>query len=541
MQAEIKPMNSLEKLFQDQQPPAVPVVTSGFRNEAISYQLAYRLTESTPAIKIDVQVESPAKAHVRLYQVRHVPVQMACYPDSCDGYLRKAPGLYPDLLREVKLHQVLARHDVWDVLWVTLDAKGTLPAGDYPVTLRLMTESGELLGQHTQVVTLLDALLPEQKLKHTKWLHADCLADYYRVKPFSEAHWRICEEFVRSAVDGGINMMLMPVHTLPLDTRIGGERTTTQLVKITVENGEYRFNMDDVRRWIRMCRGCGVKYHEVAHLFTQWGAEHAPKIVATVDGEEKRIFGWDTDATGPEYGRFLAAYIPALRQMFREEGIEEQVYWHISDEPSKAHLASYSAAKKQVENLLDGARIMDALSDFAFYQQGVVQHPVMASNHIQPFLDAKVEDLWMYYCCVQHKAVANTFIAMPGVRCRVLGPQLFRCRIAGFLQWGYNFYNAMNSDYPIDPYHITDADSWVPAGDPFQVYPGPDGKPELSMRWMHFREAMQDLRALELLAKRIGWEKANSLLDDMTLTHYPMDAQAYLGLREKINRTILEN
>ena len=47
-------------------------------------------------------------------------------------------------------------------------------------------------------------------------------------------------------------------------------------------------------------------------LYTQWGAEHCPKIMATVDGEYRRIFGWDTAATGEDYRNFLAAFLPAL-------------------------------------------------------------------------------------------------------------------------------------------------------------------------------------------------------------------------------------
>ena len=41
------------------------------------------------------------------------------------------------------------------------------------------------------------------------------------------------------ATDHGINMILIPVLTPPLDTAEGGERTTVQLVDITYENGKF--------------------------------------------------------------------------------------------------------------------------------------------------------------------------------------------------------------------------------------------------------------------------------------------------------------
>ena len=49
----------------------------------------------------------------------------------------------------------------------------------------------------------------------------------------------------------------------------------------------------------------GVKYFEIAHFFTQWGAGHAPKVMATTETGYERIFGWDTDATGEEYTAFI--------------------------------------------------------------------------------------------------------------------------------------------------------------------------------------------------------------------------------------------
>jgi hypothetical protein len=298
--------------------------------------------------------------------------------------------------------------------------------------------------------------------------------------------------------------------------------------------------MEKLHRWIDMCKRCGVEYYEVSHLFTQWGAQHAPKIMATVDGVEKRIFGWDTDAAGEEYGAFLKAYIPALREVFRAEGIDEYAWWHISDEPGVQHLEHYQAAKNQVKELLADARIMDALSSYEFYRQGVVDHPVVASNHMDPFLENNVPNLWTYYCCGQHIGVSNGFIAMPGARTRILGMQLFRYDIEGFLQWGYNFYKSQYSDYPVDPFAVTAADGFAPAGDAFLVYPAPDGTAEVSMRLAHDRDAVQDLRAFELLASLVGDEKAKELVRDITLTEYPHDDEGLLAIRHAANRLIVE-
>ena len=46
---------------------------------------------------------------------------------------------------------------------------------------------------------------------------------------------------------------------------------------------------------------------------------------------------------------------------------------------------------------------------------------------------------------------------MPGNRTRIIGMQIYRYDLDGFLHWGYNFYNSEYSLYPIDPYRCTDA------------------------------------------------------------------------------------
>ena len=48
----------------------------------------------------------------------------------------------------------------------------------------------------------------------------------------------------------------------------------------------------------------GVKYFEISHLFTQWGAKHAPKIMGCFKGEYVKLFGWETKAESQGYRNF---------------------------------------------------------------------------------------------------------------------------------------------------------------------------------------------------------------------------------------------
>ena len=319
-----------------------------------------------------------------------------------------------------------------------------------------------------------------------------------------------------------------------------------QLVDVFHEAGGYRFDFTKLRRWIELCLDCGVKYFEMSHLFSQWGAVAAPKVVGIVDGEARRLFGWDTPATGEAYAGFLRQYLPELRAVLREYGIEDRTYFHISDEPHLSHMDSYRAAKEAVRDALKGCKFIEALSDYDFYRSGLVEHSVCATDRIDPFLENKTPGLWSYYCVSQSEDVSNCFIAQPSGRTRLYGAQLYRFDIEGSLRWGFNFYNSAFSYYPVNPFMVTDSGGALPSGDPFIVYPGPGGEPWESIRMMVLDDAIRDLRALRALEANIGLAQTVALMEEalgMPLTFttnppHPEDARAVLRMRRRVNAAL---
>lgn len=548
-----KIVSSMEKCFADSDIGAFAILThlSALKNERVSFQLFY--TDDTNdttlpyrSTNFALQIEGVPQEVVSVRRVDCVPVTIPCLQEDCDdNYLRTSPGLYPDLLSPLQYGGVsVMRHQLQSV-WIELDMNGRLPAGEHTVTVKL-TSNGETQAQNTLTLTVINALLPPQEMIFTQWFHTDCLANYYNVSVWSEEHWRIVESFAATAVKNGINMLLTPVHTPPLDTAVGGERTTTQLVDVALDDGEYSFNFDKLDRWIEMCNRVGIRYFEVAHLFTQWGAGHAPKIMATVDGEYKRIFGWETDAASEEYIRYLRAFLTAFLTHMKARGDDKRCYFHISDEPNKLHINRYRAVKASVADILEGYPIMDALSNFEFYQDGLVELPIPASDHIEPFIEEGVKGLWTYYCCSQAVGVSNRFIAMPLWRTRSIGLQLYRYNIVGFLHWGYNFYNNMHSRDAINPYLDTCAGYAFPAGDAFSVYPAQDGSALESVRILSFYEALQDMRALRLAETLCGRERVIEEMErifgeEIRFDRCAKSAKPLLEIREKINEMIAEN
>jgi len=553
--------SSLEKVFPAQAPKALPdgAVISALRGDVPAVQLFYIKApgggERNLSLPFTLSVHG-APAPARLRSVELVPSDFPCYEQVDDNYLTTTPGLFPDVLRPLPDARVVPIANQFRAVWIDFPDLMDAPAGDYQITVtaranaRVGWANGEVIDipDADQMVydchftlRVVNASLPKQRLIHTEWFHSDCIAQYYGFRVFSEPFWASVERFIEMAGrELGINSLLAPVFTPPLDTAVDGERLTVQLVDVEIAEDGYRFNFDKLGRWCEITKRHGVEYLEVSHFFTQWGAKATPKIIARVDGVTKRIFGWDVPATSPRYREFLKALVPKLRKALEDFGYDHQhVIFHISDEPGSEHIEGYLKAKAQVADLLEGSRVIDALSDYRFYSSGAVEHPVPASDHIQPFLDNGVPGLWVYYCCGQCVDVPNRFYAMPSARNRIMGVLMYMNKIEGFLHWGYNFYNAQFSLRPVDPFRETHAGYAFPSGDPYLVYPGEDGAPLSSIRGEVQREGLDDLRALELLESLTDRDFVELLVREgraelFSFEKYPKDPEYLLSLRERV-------
>lgn len=534
---------SLEKVFPAKKPAAMQCGEKVciLKGEIPAVQLVYYREAGAEIKKFEIGV-SGFPGEVRLRDVELVPSAFPCFDAVDDNYLTTEPGLFPDLLQKKKDNLIMPLLRQYRAVWIDFPETAEVSAGEYQVEVKITEEeSSEAAAVLSYVIKVSEAVLPEQTLIHTEWFHTDCIADYYHLEVFSEAHWEAVEKQMAAASYLGINMLLTPVFTQPLDTAVGGERTTVQLVDMTYLNGVWSFDFTKLEKWCSLCRKHGIKYLEIAHLFTQWGAKAPPKIIVTTENGPEKMFGWHVSALDPAYRSFLEAFLPALQQELIGQGFDqEHVIFHISDEPGMHVMESYQAARNVVLDLLEGWKIFDALSDYDFYEKGIVENPIPSNDHIQKFVDHGVKDLWTYYCCGQTVDVPNRFFVMPSARNRIMGVLMYLYDIKGFLQWGFNFYNASLSRFHLDPYFDTHANYAFPSGDAFLVYPGPDGEPLHSVRGEVQKQGLADLRALQYLESRIGRAAVEELIYEgceevpFTFRRYPKEASWIYDLRRRI-------
>lgn len=516
------------------------------KGESYSYQVAVC---TDMMLDMKVKVKSELKECIKLYKVDSAIMDFPGYRDRCDDDLiTKDPGSMPDILRPLDIED----NSEWcqsgnvALYWVNV----TVPedfSGMATITFGIdfrydkKTECAAYAESKLEI-EVINKKLPEQELMFTQWFHTDCIADIHNVTVYSEEHWELIDKYMYLAASVGINMILTPVITPPLDTEYGRLRPNTQLLKIEKRGSDYIFDFSNLEKWIALAKKNGIKYFEISHLFSQWGLEYSPNIYITENGVGSYMFGWNVKANDPAYKDFLEQMIPKLRKFLSAAGIEQNCYFHISDEPNENHIEEYTYAKSVVAPLLKDCKIFDALSSIDFYKNGLVTIPVTATDHIEPFLEENIDERWAYYCCGQVQKVGNRFLSMPSYRNRILGIQIYKYNIKGFLHWGYNFYYKRLARGVINPYLTTSAGNGFPSGDSFSVYPYEEGAVP-SLRAMVFKEAIEDISVCRALEEYIGREKVIELIDseagmNVTFSEYPRNSHYVPNLVHKMKEML---
>ncbi|MBQ2967222.1 MAG: DUF4091 domain-containing protein [Clostridia bacterium] len=551
--------SSLTAIFPDKEPTDKQMRRFYMcKNQAINFQLAFKITDNS-CHSTDFFIRVDSVLPVTLYYQNCVPVLNTSLVDT-----DMPTGLYPDILLPKKTNPVLvcfldagkqemytekgesvslrAYDDSWQALWFCVNEfQKPLKAGEYEIKLALYDIRNEKVGEDKIAVEVLVDKLPVQKLMYTNWFHHDCLADTYNVPVFSDRYFEIMKDYVEKAARNGMNMILLPAFTPPLDTPPGGERMTVQLVQIIKSGSNYSFDFSLMKRFIDICKKAGIRYFEHVHLFTQWGAAAAPKIIVTENGKEKKMFGWHTKATGKKYHAFLKQYLTAVKAFFEREKLTNRVMFHISDEPNYGNIESYKAARQSVIDMLKGYLVSDAMSCVAFYEQGLCDMPIAGTSHVHDFI-GKCKNLWAYYIGGDvNGGKANRIIPLQRERNRVMGMHLYYFAIKGFLHWGYNNYYGIQSQYLFNP-ALNPSGGFALAGTSYFVYPAMDGTAYQSIRQKLFAEALNDIRLLSLLEKKIGKAETKQLAEKhfgtIRFDRMPQNAQSYLDFIEDVYKHI---
>ncbi len=467
-------------------------------NQRGSFQIALRQAGKAPqGVTLTAQPSEIFDIRIRrvgYVLLPHFSTNVPHEPEETDG-IGMTPGYAPDpLLDEQSIH--LPPHET-HAFWITLTPRRAAVSGLHRIRITLTPETGQ---GHTCTVPVRlypVALKPRQDFQVMQWFYVDALLDAYKCPDFNARFWQVLEAYFRNLTEHGQDTVYVPVFTPPLD----GVKRPSQLLHVTRHaKNSYTFDWRDVKRYTDLARRCGIRHFEWTHLFTQWGVKNAIRIYHGQGFDEKRLWPPSTGAVAPVYRAFLATFLPEFHRFLKAERMLGCSFFHLSDEPHGAeHRANYSQARALLAALAPWMTVTDALSEVAFGHEGLTDLPIASISTALDFIKDNIP-CGCYYCCSPRDRFLNRFIDTPLPKIGMNGWLFYRWPFRAFLHWGYNYWYRSQTREMIDPYQISDAHQWPgwSHGDPFLVYPGPDG-PVDSIRWEIFAESLGDYALLQTL------------------------------------------
>jgi len=473
----------------------VPYAVDAALNERFSFQIGMWHEGELPA-RVEVQTAGPKGWTIRVRRVGYVPVRHQNPPyrfasRDIEGK-EYIPGYVPDPLFDED--EIILTPSETHAFWITVTPGRNATPGRHKIRVTVIPETGKRVTHSVSVRLHKVRLKKRRDFAITHWFYIDALMDWYRTDHFDKRFWSILPKYIDNVVDHGQDTLYVPVFTPPQD----GVKRPSQLLRVARTGKDtYRFDWRDVKRYIALARRCGVANFEWCHPFTQGGATNAIRIYENQGRNEKRLWPPGTSTVAKPYREFLSQYLPQLYRFLSEEKLLSKSFFHVSDEPhGERDLKNYRKARALLADLAPWMKVMDALSDITYARQGLTDMPVPLITKAIDFVAESIP-CWCYYCCGPRGPFLNRFMDTPLAKIAMHGFLFYRWPFKGFLHWGYNYWYTARTRDLLDPYTQQNGGRW-PYGDPFVVYPGPDG-PIDSMRWEVLAESLQDYRLLQTL------------------------------------------
>ncbi|SHF38066.1 protein of unknown function [Caldanaerobius fijiensis DSM 17918] len=452
-------------------------------------------------IRVHVEVEGIPQSCIRLYPIGTV--------EDDDG-IQKA-----DML--LKNEVVTVAKDAVQPIWVEIDIPEDVQPGNHQGTISIfahrMFEDEKKVAAMFFNVMVKDVVLPrpsEYRFHLDLWQHLSNIARKHEVRLWSDEHFRVLEEYVKSLAQLGQKAITIIASEIPWS----GQRSYRvkdypsdmfeySMVKVEKDlNGNFIYDFSAVKRYIELCFKYGIdKEIEVFGLCNIWeDDEFGYGKVATDYPDAIRVRYYDRADSCYKYMRDakdISAYIKALESFFIENGWIELVRI-IADEPSDMEL--YEKRLEAIKNAAPQFKFKAAINHAEFikrFKRQISDYVPMLPCVCQEWDSLKemagkdIERLLWYVCC--WPLYPNTFISSPLLESRLIGLLTAYMNFDGFLRWNYTVWpekprERISFRYP----------EWR-AGDTNFVYPGMDGAPILTIRYKNLKRGIEDYELIQML------------------------------------------
>jgi len=521
-------VDPLIKVFPDTLPSGRAKATADVaRGEHASLQVIVRSSQDLSALRATATPLTRRGAEAALEAIAprfvgYVPVDRPIQSPPKDQ-LRKPPADFPDPLLEVATVDVPAGRT--QAIWITVPIPLDAAPGRYRGELSLNAAAGgeTVSATHPLAFKVYKATVPSTRLWVTDWFGVNTRHLSIQPKAESDEYYALLRRYARNLAEHRHNVAI--ISPLSLATFTAGQ------------GGGLEIDFSRFDRWVEIFVEEGVIGRiEGGHLGGRKGEWLSDFGVSVREVKDGKVVASRVDPSSEAAETFYAQFLPALVTHLREKGWLEGYMQHLADEPIPKNMVSYQIIAGLVRKYAPELRIVEACHTKDLV--GAMDIWVPQLNYLDKDFEHYQErqragdEVWFYTCVFPQGEYANRFIEQPLIKTRLLHWINYRYGATGYLHWGYNHWTA---DSPFT--HTTrphGGPPYLPAGDPWIVYPGTDG-PLDSIRFEAMRDGIVDHELLSMLGEKDPKSAqklaAKHILD---FAQYNTDVKAFRKTRRKL-------
>ena len=406
-----------------------------------------------------------------------------------------ASSLVADPINTIATTATLKANNVQPI-WLSIKIPSNAKQGDYVATVTVKADKTYQLKLNVKV---LERTLPtpsQWSFNLDFWQHPAAVARVHNIELWSDAHFDLMRKYYTMLADAGQKNITASIVDEPWGHQTYDDYPS--LVKWTKKkDGSWIYDYSLFDKYISFVMSCGINQRINCYSMVPW------KIAFQYYDEN---LGKNTTFTGAigsdEYNVFWTSMLKDFTKHLKQKGWFSITAIAMDERPMPA-MQSVIKLLKQID---PEWKITLAGEYHPEIEQDIFDYCI-ASYHSFPDAILKKRQqqgklsTW-YTCCVEK--YPNGFTFSPAAEHVWLGWYTAAKNMDGYLRWAYN-------SWPKEPLKDSRFTAW-PAGDTFQVYPGPLS----SIRFEKLIEGIQYFEKIKILKeefKKEGKEKEAKALD----------------------------
>ena len=424
----------------------------------------------------NILVKNNLKAQLVRYVISNYPY--AAREVTCgEGPVDKA-YLMPDRLEAFDRFELSGK--TVRPIWLSLDIPSTVIAGLYKGEIEIRSEKQNFKLQLS--INVQNQSLPKPhdwSFRLDLWQNPWVIAEYYKVKPWSEEHVQLLKKHLKLYADaGGKFITTYAVHSPWADNSYMIEGNMIEWIK--KKNGGWQFDYKIFDQYVQLAIDAGIDKAITIYTPIPWGDRF--RYIDEVSGN---YITEQWQATSTIFKTNWNLFLTDLKKHLESKGWMNKTFIGINENAMEQTLSAIKVVRdhsKQWKVTYAGdwhEELNSLLDDYScvFNKEPSVKD---VSDRF-----AKKQTSTFYICCTP--SFPNTFVFSPPIEGRWLGWYTMAHGYDGMLRWAYDA-------WPADPVRDARHVYW-PAGDSYMIYPGA----ESSVRFEKMREGIVDYEKIKIL------------------------------------------